>query len=149
MTSSQFGAGYELVRVPPVPSWSAEPGGALRHGNSNTAMAASGNHVWRAPWLVVREAEAGANYPGGLHNKMFLPDGRLVPALPFSRDMFHGAGPTTAVGCGSSGGGLRMLVPAIAMFAGASVGYKSASKHQAWGAIGGAVVGGILGAIFR
>jgi hypothetical protein len=85
---------------------------------------------------------------------MFLPDGRLVPATSATVDMFRGASgevvtvrPLQAVGGTASA--LRALIPAISMFAGAAIGYKSADKHQALGAIGGAAVGGILGLIFR
>lgn len=151
MISSQLGAGFAIVPVPPIQPWETGPGtGVYQRGNSNTVCAHAGNTVYRTPHNVVREAEAGARWPGDLTQMMFLPDGRLVPKKAYANDMFRGADPTpTVIYAGPRTGGLRTLVPAVAMFAGAALGYKTATKHQVLGAAGGAVVGGILGLIFR
>lgn len=154
MMSSNLGAGYALV--PQQLDWNVNEGGGptrLAPG-SNPVYAHAGNNVWRTPHLVVKEAEPGAEWPG-IMDRMFLPDGRLVPNKPiYTDDMFQGAGEVvtmTPVGSRSSGfiGGLRSLVPAAAMFAGGAIGYKAAEKRKVWGAIGGALAGGILGAIFK
>lgn len=146
---STLGAGYALVPVPPDDN-PDHGGGPIRKSVGLAVRAQAGNRVFRAPWLVVREAEAGANWPTDLSTtKMFLPDGRLVDQEPYARDMFHGATPMVMMPVSSSGGFLRSLVPAAAMFVGAGAGYKMASKHKGWAMIGGAVVGGILGRIFR
>jgi len=137
-----FGSGYALVHVGPDDNPDHGGGPIRRAPGSNVVRAHAGDIVHRAPYNVVNEAEAGSVYPG-LEHMMFLPDGRLVPANASVTDMFSGA----------EGGGaastIRTLVPAVAMFSGAALGFKLASKHQAWGAIGGAVAGGILGLIFR
>jgi hypothetical protein len=148
MISSNLGAGYALVPVAPDDN-PDHGGGPIRKSPNNALPAHAGNYVYRTPHLVVREAEAGANWPYDLTQQMFLPDGRLVPAKPYAFDMMNGAEPVVVRMPGAAASALRTLVPAVAMFAGAGVGYKTASKHQAWGAIGGAVVGGILGLLFR
>lgn len=150
ISPSQLGAGYALVPVPPPPDWSAGPGtGIYYRGTSNTTRAHAGNTVYRTPHTLVREAEPGARWPGDLSKMMFLPDGRLVPATPAAFDMMRGAGELVAFAPKASSGVIRTLVPAAAMFTGAAIGFKTTSKHQAWGTIGGAIVGGILGLIFR
>lgn len=139
-------AGYALVRIPAYEGWTPvnpAPG-------SNVVRAHAGNTVYRTPHLVAREAEPGAAWPGSFDNLMFLPDGRLVPRTPAAVDMFQGAGPeimcAAAPGVGSF---IRSLIPAASMFAGASLGFKMSSKHPGWSTLAGAVVGGILGRIFR
>lgn len=141
---SALGAGYALVPIPTYEGWSPvnpAPG-------SNVVRAHAGNFVNRTPHLVAREAEPGAAWPGSFEHLMFLPDGRLVPATRAATDMFQGAGPEM-VGCAPRGGFIRSLVPAAAMFAGASLGFKMSTKHPGWGTLAGALVGGILGRIFR
>ncbi len=151
ISPSLRGAGGALVPVPPVPDWYSGPGSNVyRRGVSNTHKAHAGNTVYRSPLNVVREAEAGSRWPGDLTKMMFLPDGRLVPATSATVDMFRGAETVTVMQPASSGASaLRALVPAAAMFAGGYAGYKSAGQHKMWGLVGGAVVGGILGAIFK
>ena len=151
MISPQLGAGYALV--PQEPDWNPDSGGGpirLAPG-SNPVYAHAGNTVWRTPHLVVREAEpGGATWPG-IDDLMFLPDGRLVKNKPiYTNDMFQGAAEVVMQPVpGSFFQGVRGLVPVAAFFGGAVMGYKAAEKHKMWGAIGGAVVGGILGRIFR
>lgn len=135
--------GNMTVRVPP--DWNPEaPGAPIHHVNGR---AHAGNTVYRTPNTIVREGEPGANWPGDLSQMMFLPDGRLVPASAAAFDMM--SGPEVIVAPASSGSVVRTLVSAGAMFAGGAVGYKLSSKHRALGTVGGAVVGGILGLIFR
>lgn len=144
---STLGAGYAIVPVPP--DWDPRSR-VVKSPGSNVVVAHAGNYVHRTPHLVVREAEPGANWPENLDDMMFLPDGRLVPADASARDMFQGAGePMSVVYASPPASGLRALVPAVAMFAGAATGYKLSARHPGWGAVGGAVVGGILGLIFR
>ena len=148
ISSALRGAGGALVQVPPPPDWYRGPGsGVYNRGVSNTTVAHAGNTVYRSPLNVVPEPEAGSRWPGDLTKMMFLPDGRLVPGTSAAVDMFRGS--EVVVSQGSRGDILRTLVPAVAMFAGAAVGYKTTGTHKAWGSIGGAVVGGILGLIFR
>lgn len=155
ISPSLRGAGGALVPVPPPPDWYRGPGsGVYNRGVSNTTVAHAGNTVYRSPLNVVREAEAGSRWPGDLTKMMFLPDGRLVPATSATVDMFRGAGETvTVLQPASSGSGLatalRALVPAAAMFVGGYAGYRAAQHRKMLGAVGGAVVGGILGAIFK
>jgi hypothetical protein len=137
-----LGAGYPLVPVPYPDDNPDHGGGPIRKSPNNALPAHAGNMVYRTLLLVTREAEAGSRWPGDLSKMMFLPDGRLVPAKPYAFDMFNGAGE-------SSSGFLHTLVPALSMFAGAGAGYKLSSKHRALSTFGGAVVGGILGLIFR
>jgi hypothetical protein len=148
MLSSQLGAGYALVPVPPDDNPDHGSSGWIRKSPNNALPAHAGNTVYRTPHLVVREAEAGANWPGDLSKMMFIQDGRLVPAEPYAYDMFRGAADPSTCGPGAAAA-FKVLVPAVAMFSGAAIGYRVAAKHQAWAAIGGAVVGGILGMIFR
>lgn len=150
MISSNLGSGYALVPVPPDDN-PDHGGGPIRKSPNNALPAHAGNLIHRSPLLVVREAEAGANWPGDLSKMMFLPDGRIVPAKPYAYSMFAGAGETVQVIRAPSMGSvfLRTFVPAVAMFTGAGIGHRAASRHQVWGTIGGAVVGGILGLIFR
>lgn len=139
--------GNMTVRVPP--DWNPEaPGAPIHHVNGR---AHAGNTVYRTPNTIVREGEPGANWPGDLSQMMFLPDGRLVPASPAAFDMMRGAPEVIGerVMVTSTGSVVRTLVSAGAMFAGGAVGYKLSSKHRALGTVGGAVVGGILGLIFR
>ncbi len=140
--STNLGAGYALVPVPPDDN-PDHGGGPIRISPLVVTPAHAGNTVFRTPHAVVREGEPGAVYPG-LENMMFLPDGRLRPARPYAFDMFRG---TEVIAKSTSG--LRGLVPALAMFAGGAAGYKAAREHKMWGMVGGAVVGGILGLIFR
>ncbi len=135
--------GNMTVRVPP--NWNPEAPGAWIHHVNGKAHA--GNTVYRTPNTIVREGEPGANWPGDLSQMMFLPDGRLVPASAAAFDMMNG--PEVIVAPTSAGSVVRTLVSAGAMFAGGAVGYKLSSKHRALGTVGGAVVGGILGLIFR
>ena len=149
MLSSQLGAGYAIVPVLPNDN-PDEGGGPIRRSPLLVLPAHAGNTVHRTPHNVVREAEAGAAWPGDLTKMMFLPDGRLVPASPAAYDMFMGADAAPMVVCGGRAEGtLKTLIPAAAMFTGAAIGFKVATQHKAWSAIGGAVVGGILGLIFR
>jgi len=139
--SSQLGAGYALVpHSSPIPDVIRVPG-------SNVVHAHAGNTVFRTPHLVVREAEAGSGYPIDLSTMMFDHNGNLVPADASAHDMFRGAmEPVYARPVGST---LRGLVPAISMFVGAGLGYHATPERKLWGAVGGAVVGGILGLLFR
>ena len=45
--------------------------------------------------------------------------------------------------------GLRGIVPALGMFAGGLAGYKMSDSPKGWGALTGAIAGGLLGLIFR
>lgn len=139
--SSQLGAGYALVpHSSPIPDVIRVPG-------SNVVRAHAGNTVYRTPHLVVREAEAGSGYPVDLSTMMYTPNGGLVPADASAYDMFEGAMEPVIVHQPSAG--LRGLVPAISMFVGAGLGYSATPERKLWGAFGGAVVGGILGLLFR
>ncbi|MBV8721702.1 MAG: hypothetical protein JO277_06110 [Candidatus Eremiobacteraeota bacterium] len=146
--SAQLGAGYAIAPYKPaLPDYYRVPG-------SNVVEAHAGNTVVRAPWLVTREAEAGSGWPEDLSNMMFTQNGQLVPATSATRDMFRGAGdvavPTgRAMRVGGFHDVVRTLVPAAAMFAGGYAGYRMSDGHKGWGALSGAVVGGILGLIFR
>lgn len=135
--SSQLGAGYAMVPVPLDANNIVH-----RTSGSNIVRAHAGNTVYRTPHLVVREAEPGASWPGDLSKMMFLPDGRLVPATDATVDMFQGA--TVA-----SYPGLRGIVPALSMFAGGFAGYSMSTDNKGWGALTGAIAGGLLGLIFR
>lgn len=145
VSSSQLGAGYAMVPVPLDANNIVH-----RTSGSNIVRAHAGNTVYRSPLAVVREAEPGASWPGDLSKMMFLPDGRLVPATDATIDMFQG--PMEAVG-GRPVGGLsdviHSLIPAAGMFAGGFAGYKLSDNHKGWGALTGAVAGGLLGLIFR
>lgn len=141
-SSSQLGAGYALVPyAPALPDVIRVPG-------SNVVEAHAGNTVYRTPHLVVREAEAGSGWPQDLSTMMFTPNGQLVPAAPYAYDMLQGADMTPMI-VHQPSTGLRGLVPAISMFVGAGIGYTQTPERKVWGAIGGAVVGGILGLLFR
>jgi len=138
---SQLGSGYALVpHTSPLPDVIRVPG-------SNVVHAHAGNTVFRTPHLVVREAEAGSGWPVDLSTMMFDHNGRLVPADASAEDMFRGAMEPVIVHSPSAG--LRGLVPAISMFVGAGLGYHASHERKLWGAVGGAVVGGILGLLFR
>lgn len=136
-SSPQLGAGYAMVPVPLDANNIVH-----RTSGSNIVRAHAGNTVYRTPHLVVREAEPGASWPGDLTKMMFLPDGRLVPATEATVDMFQGA-------VVPSYRGLRGIVPALSMFVGGAAGYKMSPDNKGWGAFTGAVVGGLLGLIFR
>lgn len=139
--SPQLGAGYALVpNQPALPDVIRVPG-------SNVVEAHAGNTVYRTPHLVVREAEAGSGYPIDLSTMMFDHNGNLVPATAAAYDMFQGATMEPMMRTPSLG--LRGLVPAISMFVGAGLGYHASHERKLWGAVGGAVVGGILGLLFR
>lgn len=141
ITSPQLGAGYALVpHTSPLPDVIRVPG-------SNVVRAHAGNTIYRTPHLVVREAEAGSGWPTDLSNMMFTPNGQLVPADASAHDMFQGAMEPVILRPPSMG--LRGLVPAISMFVGAGIGYNASPERKVWGTIGGAVVGGILGLLFR
>ncbi|OHD23641.1 MAG: hypothetical protein A2Y38_01430 [Spirochaetes bacterium GWB1_59_5] len=140
-----LGTGYAITAIPIYQGWSPVQTGP----GSNVVRAHAGNYVNRTPHLVAREAEPGASWPGSFENLMFLPDGRLVPATQAARDMFQGAGPEIVCAEPRASSFIRSLVPAASMFAGASLGFKLSSKHPGWGTLAGAVVGGILGRIFR
>lgn len=140
-------AGYAMVRLP----YDDNP----NHGNvirvapgSNVVPAHAGNVVRRSPLLVVNEPEPGAAWPGDLSNMMFLPDGRLVPANDSVVDMFRGPEFLAPAG-GGFAAAIRTLIPAAAMFAGGFAGYRMSENHKGWGALTGAIVGGILGRLFR
>lgn len=149
ISQTSLGAGYALVPVAPEDNPNAGGGPIRRAPGSNVVYAHAGNTVYRTPHNVVREAEPGASWPTDLSTTMmFLPDGRLVPQTSAVVDMFRGAGPEVVFAKPVSTG-LRGLVPAIGMFAGAATGYKLSPRHPGWGTVGGAIVGGILGLIFR
>jgi hypothetical protein len=131
-----LGAGYAIVPVPLDANNFVH-----RTSGSNITRAHAGNTVYRTPHAVAREAEPGASWPGDLTKMMFLPDGRLVPATPAAYDMLQGA-PTTY-------SGLRGIVPAISMFAGGITGYQLSPESKGWGVLSGAIVGGLLGLLFR
>ena len=136
-SSPQLGAGYAMVPVPLDANNIVH-----RTSGSNIVRAHAGNTVYRSPLNAVREAEPGANWPGDLSKMMFLPDGRLVPATDATIDMFQGATVRAYPG-------LRGIVPAISMFAGGVAGYQMSPDNKGWGAVTGAIVGGLLGLIFR
>jgi hypothetical protein len=141
ISSSQLGTSQALVpHSSPLPDVIQVPG-------SNVVRAHAGNTIYRTPHLVVREAEAGSGWPTDLSEMMFDHNGRLVPADASAYNMFSGAMEPLIVHQPSAG--LRGLVPAISMFAGAGIGYHASPQHKVWGTIGGAVVGGILGLLFR
>lgn len=145
MLSSQLGVGYETVAVP-----FDEGNVGVRKAGGLAVRAHAGNTVYRTPNTTVREAEPGANWPVDLSTMMFDQNGNLVPAAPYAYDMMHGASETVIMQpSGSFSSGLRGLVPAIAMFAGGAAGYKASHDHKMWGAVSGALVGGILGLLFR
>lgn len=151
ISRSNLGAGHALVYVAPDDNPNSGGGPIRRAPGSNVVYAHAGSRVERSPLLVVNEAEPGAGWPEDLSaTRMFLPDGRLVPQTSAVVDMFRGAGePATVVYARPPVTGLRALVPAIGMFAGAAAGYKFSTRRPGWGTLGGAVVGGILGLIFR
>lgn len=145
MISSNLGAGYALVPVPPVPDWNVSAGGGPIRKSSGIALPAhAGTFVQRSPLNVVREAEAGSTWPQDLATTMmFLDDGRLVPQAPYARP-FGDSGPQPIFVQPH-----RSVKPAfISMLLGAGAGGALVSKHRIGGAIGGALVGGVLGLIF-
>ncbi len=143
ISSSQLGAGYALVPYQPaLPDVIRVPG-------SNVVHAHAGNTIYRTPHLVVREAEAGSGWPTDLSEMMFDQNGNLVPATDAAHDMFRGAGEPVVMYAKAPSMGLRGLVPAISMFVGAGIGYHASHERKVWGTVGGAVVGGILGLLFR
>jgi len=142
----QLGTGYAMVPVP-----FDEGNVPLRKAGGLAVRAHAGNYVYRTPNTALVEAEPGARSGLDWSTVMFDQNGNLVPATAMAYDMMNGAGETVImkpVGGGLSSG-LRSLVPAIAMFAGGFAGYKTAHTHKGWGAIGGALAGGILGLLFR
>ena len=141
ISSSQLGTGQALV-----PHHSSLPD-VIQVPGSNVVRAHAGNTIFRTPHLVAREAEAGSGYPIDISTLMFDHNGNLVPADASAIDMFSGAMEPVILHQPSMG--LRGLVPAISMFAGAGIGYHASHQHRVWGPIGGAVVGGILGLLFR
>lgn len=144
---SNLGAGYALVPVPPVPDWNTSAGGGPISRSSQASVPAhAGNYVYRSPLNVVREAEPGANWWQDLAaTKMFLPDGRLVDAKPYAYDQFRGVEVLQPVVSQTS----RLLSPPfVAMCLGAVAGYEIGRSNRVMSAIGGAIVGGLLGRIF-
>jgi len=147
MITRQLGAGYAIVPVPPVPDWNTSAGGGpISRSSQASVPAGAGNYVWRSPLNVVREAEPGAGWWQDLSaTKMFLPDGRLVDAKPYAYDQFRGADFLQPVVSQTS----RLLSPSfVAMCLGAAAGYKLSRDNHVLHAIGGAIVGGLLGRIF-
>ena len=140
----QFGTGYAMVPVP-----FDEGNVPIRKAGGLAVRAHAGNTVYRTPHTTVREAEPGAAWPGDLSQMMFDQNGNLVPATAMAFDMMHGPEVLVAAPGGGIASGLRALVPALAMFAGGYIGYRSAEKRKVWGSIGGALAGGILGNIFK
>lgn len=136
-SSPQLGAGYAMVPVPLDANNIVH-----RTSGSNVVPARAGNTVYRTPHAVVREAEPGAGWPGDLTKMMFLPDGRLVPATGAAVDMFQGS-------IGGITDTIHGLIPAIGMFTGALAGYRLSTNSKGWGALTGAITGGLLGLIFR
>ena len=147
ISSSQLGAGYALVTVPPNNNPDTG-GGPIRKSPLVALPAHAGNTIYRTPHLVVREAEPGANWPGDLTKMMFLPDGRLVPAKPYAYDMMNGALEIPKLRAQVN---LRSTIGAsITMVLGAGAGMAIGPKeHRIASTIVGAVVGGVLGWIFR
>jgi hypothetical protein len=144
---TQLGAGYALVPVPPVPDWATwEGGGPISKSSQASLPAHAGNYVYRSPLNVVREAEPGANWPQNLQaTKMFLPDGRLVDAKPYAYDQFRGVDVLQPVVSQTS----RLLSPPfVAMCIGAAAGYQIGRSNRVMSAIGGAIIGGVLGRVF-
>lgn len=142
---TSLGAGYAIVTVPPVPDWNTSAGGGpISKSTQASVPAHAGNYVFRTPHNVVREAEAGANWPIDLPGTMmFLPDGKLAPALPYAYDQF--SGPEVIVAQPMH----RGVKPAFfTMLLGGAAGGALIEKHRIAGTIGGAVVGGVLGLIF-
>lgn len=152
ISQTSLGAGYALVHVGPDDNPNSGGGPIRRAPGSNVVYAHAGTDVLRTPHAVVREAEPGANWPEHLATtRMFLPDGRLVPQTSAVVDMFRGASPMMmpAERVGGLASTVRSLIPAAAMFAGGFAGYKMSDEHKGWGALSGAIVGGVLGLIFR
>ncbi len=145
MISSNLGSGYALVPVAPVPDWRTSAGGGPISKSSQASLPAhAGTFVQRSPLNVVREAEPGANWPVDLPSTMmFLPDGRLVKQEPYARPFGDSMQPIVVQPMG------RGVKPAFfAMLIGAGAGGAMVKQHRIEGAVGGAVVGGILGLIF-
>jgi hypothetical protein len=148
LRSTQLGAGYAIAPYQP------ELPDTIRVPGSNVTRAHAGNTVVRAPWAVVREAEPGSGWPEDLSNMMFTPNGQLVPATPAAYDMLQGTDPVmhptgNFVKVGGVHDAIRSLIPAAGMFAGGYAGYRMSQQHKGWGALTGAIAGGILGLIFR
>ncbi len=145
MISSNLGAGYAIVPVGPVPDWNTSAGGGpISKSTQASAPAHAGTFVQRSPLNVVREAEAGANWPIDLPSTaMFLPDGRLAPQEPYALP-FGDAQPIIVQPARHG------VKPALftMLLGGAAGGALASEKHRIAGAIGGAVVGGVLGLIF-
>lgn len=145
--TKQLGAGYALVSVPPVPDWAVSNGGGpIRKASGIAFPARAGNMVYRTPHNVVREGEPGASWPGSFEDKMFLPDGRMVPATAMAHDMMHGADLPESANLNIR----RTIGPSITMVLGAGAGMALTAKgpHRIAGTIAGALVGGVLGLIF-
>jgi hypothetical protein len=152
ISRSNLGAGYALVHVAPNNNPNQGGGPIRRAPGSNVVYAHAGSRVERSPLLVVREAEPGASWPEDLAATMMIsPDGHLVPQTAAAVDMFRGApaygAPMEVVGY--HGSAIKSLIPAVAMFAGGFAGYKMSANHKGWGTLSGAIVGGVLGLIFR
>ncbi len=144
MISSNLGAGYAIVPVGPVPDWATSNGGGpISKSTQASVPAHAGTFVQRSPLNVVREAEPGANWPIDLPStSMFLPDGRLVAQEPYA--LPFGGPEVIAVRAGRRG-----TKPAFfTMLVGGAAGGLMTRDHRIVGAIGGAVVGGVLGLIF-
>lgn len=137
------------ARVSYPPDWNPNEGGGpvRRAPGSNVVVAHAGNTVYRTPNTRVIEAEPGARSPVDLENMMFLPDGRLVPATAAAYDMFQGADapvPRLKVNLKSTVGA------SVTMIVGAGFGaWLAPGEKRVAGTVVGAVVGGILGLIFR
>ena len=145
MLTSSLGSGYALVPVAPVPDWRTSAGGGpISKSTQASVPAHAGTFVQRSPLNVVREAEAGANWPIDLPSTaMFLPDGKLVAAQPYARPFGDSAPSVIAMQPH------RGVKPAFfAMLIGGAAGGALVKTHRIEGAIGGALVGGILGLIF-
>ncbi len=147
MTSTNLGSGYALVPVAPVPDWRTSAGGGPISKSSQASVPAhAGTFVQRSPLNVVREAEAGANWPEDLASTaMFLPDGRLVRREPWADATYPGAFGAAEVILAPHKGPR----PAFwTMLIGAGAGAGLVRDRRIAGAIGGALVGGVLGLIF-
>lgn len=147
ISQSQLGSGGAMVVVPPDDN-PDHGGGPIRKSPLLVARAHAGNTVYRTPNTNVREAEPGANWPQDLSQFMFLPDGRLVPAQPYAHDMMHGALEIPRLRAQVN---LRSTIGAsITMVLGAGAGMAIGPKeHRVASTIAGAVIGGVLGWIFR
>jgi len=150
-TTTNLGSGYALVPVAPVPDWRTSAGGGPISKSSQASVPAhAGTFVQRSPLNVVREAEAGANWPVNLPDTaMFLPDGRLVRREPWADATYPGAFGAAEVFPVAIGPARKGPRPAFwTMLIGAGAGAGLVRERHIVGAIGGALVGGVLGLIF-